>query len=163
MAFLSLYESGTLERHPQLRVAFMESGCSWLPYWLWRLDEVEYGNLAWEVRDRVTMRPSEYFRRQCWIACEASEPMLEQVADLIGADRLLYGSDYPHIDHDGAVGDDVRTITERLGRAVARRIFDDNPRRFHGQSRRDSTTSPSVLSVAQDDPMYPRERKYPCS
>ncbi|WP_293150381.1 hypothetical protein [Okeania sp. SIO2C9] len=41
-------EGGVLEDHPQLRVGFLESGCAWLSYWLWRLDE-EYKNLHWEV------------------------------------------------------------------------------------------------------------------
>jgi len=39
MALLALIEGGVLERHPQLRIGFLESGCGWLPYWLWRLDE----------------------------------------------------------------------------------------------------------------------------
>lgn len=37
MALLALIEGGVLERHPRLRVGFLESGCGWLPYWLWRL------------------------------------------------------------------------------------------------------------------------------
>jgi len=44
MALLALIEGGVLERHRRLRVAFLESGCGWLPYWLWKLDE-EYKNL----------------------------------------------------------------------------------------------------------------------
>lgn len=39
MAMLALIEGGVLERHPKLRVAFLESGCGWLLYWLWRMDE----------------------------------------------------------------------------------------------------------------------------
>ena len=35
----SIVVGGVLERHPKLRVAFLECGCSWLVYWLWRLDE----------------------------------------------------------------------------------------------------------------------------
>ena len=54
MALLALIEGGVLERHPQLRVGFFESGCGWLPYWLWRLDE-EYENLYYEVKDNVCL------------------------------------------------------------------------------------------------------------
>ncbi len=53
MALLALIEGGVLENHPQLRVGFLESGCGWLPYWLWRLDR-EYEDLRWEVKDRDT-------------------------------------------------------------------------------------------------------------
>jgi predicted TIM-barrel fold metal-dependent hydrolase len=39
LAMLSLIGGGVLERHPTLRVAFLEAGCGWVPYWLWRMDE----------------------------------------------------------------------------------------------------------------------------
>ena len=38
-AMASLVLDGALDRHPDLRVAFLESGTGWLPYWLHRLDE----------------------------------------------------------------------------------------------------------------------------
>ena len=38
-AMASLVLDGALARHPALRVAFLESGTGWLPYWLHRLDE----------------------------------------------------------------------------------------------------------------------------
>jgi len=49
MALSAPIEGGVLERHRRLRVAFLESGCGWLPCWLWKLDE-EYKNLHWEVQ-----------------------------------------------------------------------------------------------------------------
>jgi predicted TIM-barrel fold metal-dependent hydrolase len=132
MALLSLIEAGVLERHPDLRVAFMEAGCGWLPYWLWRLDHVEYENLAWEVSDNVRMKPSDYFRRQCFIACEPSEPGLEEVVRHVGAGCLIYGSDYPHVDHTPAVSAEVEMLVSRLGRYDASRVLWENPLRFYG-------------------------------
>jgi predicted TIM-barrel fold metal-dependent hydrolase len=44
------------------------------------------------------MAPSDYFRRQGWINCEPDEPNLRGLADFIGADRLLWASDFPHPD-----------------------------------------------------------------
>jgi predicted TIM-barrel fold metal-dependent hydrolase len=130
LAFTSLLERGVFERHPGLRVAFMEAGCSWLPYWLHRLDE-EFRQLAWEVEGSITRPPSEYFRRQCFVSCDPGEPLLREVVDLLGSDRLLYGSDYPHIDHDAAVRDDAAKLVERLGLDVARRILQRNPDEFY--------------------------------
>lgn len=98
-AFLSLLEAGVFERHPNLKVAFLESGAAWLPHWLWRLDEICYGPLSGEVAENIRIKPSEYFKRQCWIGFEPGEPCLRQVIDMVGADRLLYGSDFPHPDH----------------------------------------------------------------
>jgi len=100
MALLALLEGGVLERHPGLRVGFLESGCGWLPYWLWRLDDLEYAQMSNEVAGRINRRPSEYFRRQCWIAFEPDEAMLRASVDAIGRERVVFGTDFPHVDHD---------------------------------------------------------------
>jgi predicted TIM-barrel fold metal-dependent hydrolase len=95
-ALLSVICGGVLERFPRLQVAFLESGCSWVPYWLERLDdhfEVLRHEVPW-----LTMRPSEYFARQCTVAFEGSERMLPHVIEDLGAERLVYASDYPHSD-----------------------------------------------------------------
>jgi predicted TIM-barrel fold metal-dependent hydrolase len=131
MALLALIEGGILERHPQLRVGFLESGCGWLPYWLWRLDR-EYEELRWEVGDRVKMKPSEYFRRQCFIAVEPSEMYLSKLLEELGSDNLLFGSDYPHMDHNPDVVDNMVALEEQLSKPVLQKILWDNPRRFYG-------------------------------
>jgi predicted TIM-barrel fold metal-dependent hydrolase len=130
MALLDLIEGGVLERHPTLRVGFLEAGCGWLPWWLWRLDE-EYAQLAGEVADHVRMAPSAYFRRQGWIALEPGEPELPRVIDAIGRERVLFGTDAPHLDHDA---DLVGHFTGRadLAADVIARIADANPRAFFG-------------------------------
>ena len=130
MALLALIEGGVLERHPKLRVGFLESGCGWLPYWLWRLDE-EYRNLDWEVKDMVKLLPSEYFRRQCYIAVDPSEPYLSQIIDYIGSDNLIFGSDYPHMDHQPDVVKNVVGLEENLSHEIVKKIVWDNPRRFY--------------------------------
>ncbi|MET0405081.1 MAG: amidohydrolase family protein [Cystobacter sp.] len=137
MALLALIEGGVLERHPALRVAFLEAGCGWLPYWLWRLDTLEYENLGWEVSENVRMKPSDYFRRQCFISCEPGEPGLREVVDLVGEGCLLYGSDYPHIDHAPHVQEDAALLSKRLSPETARRILWSNPHRFYGLNRGD--------------------------
>jgi predicted TIM-barrel fold metal-dependent hydrolase len=131
MALLALIEGGVLERHPGLRVGFLEAGCGWLPYWLWRLDE-EYEQLGWEVKRNVKQKPSAYFRRQCFVSVEPSEPYLDRIVDLLGEDSLLFGSDYPHMDHGpGALGDLIQK-NAMLPPRVMRKMLWDNPRRFYG-------------------------------
>ncbi|MGK7923861.1 MAG: amidohydrolase family protein [Spirulina sp.] len=131
MAMLALIEGGVLERHPRLKVAFLESGCGWLPYWLWRLDE-EYENLYWEVKETVKMKPSEYFRRQCFISVEPSEAYLRDVFKYIGADNLIFGSDYPHMDHKPENIMDLVAMGESGDREIVQKILWDNPARFYG-------------------------------
>ena len=131
MAMLTMIEGGVLERHPKLRVGFLEAGCGWLPYWLWRMDE-EYKNLAWEVEDNIKMKPSEYFHRQCFISIEPEEPYLEQIIQYVGSDCLLFGSDYPHVDHGPDETKKVVALEERLTKRTVQKLLWDNPVHFYG-------------------------------
>ena len=132
MALLALIEGGVLERHPGLKVAFLESGCGWVPYWLWRLDEAEYKHLAWEVQDNVKMKPSEYFRRQSFVSIEPDEPYIPEMIDYIGSDNSILGSDYPHIDHDAEIMKSAVGLEERLSQQTVQKLLWDNPSRFYG-------------------------------
>jgi len=131
MTLLALIEGGVLERHPKLKIGFLESGCGWLPYWLWRLDE-EYENLHWEVNDNVKMKPSEYFRRQCFIGIEPSEPYIPEMIRYIGPDNLIFGSDYPHVDHKPDIVEKAVALQERLPKETVQKILWDNSVRFYG-------------------------------
>jgi predicted TIM-barrel fold metal-dependent hydrolase len=100
LTFLELLFGGVFERHPELHVAFLEAGCSWVPYWLFRAEE-EWERYRKEVpgfSQNVTMEPIHYWRRQCWSAVEVEEWPLRSVVDLIGDDRWVISSDFPHFD-----------------------------------------------------------------
>jgi len=137
LAFLTLLDAGVLERHPRLKVAFLEAGASWVPHWLWRLDEICYATMPGENARNVTMKPSRYFARQCWVAVELEEPCLRQVIDTIGADRLLYGTDFPHPDHLTSSGHP--SPGPGWGRELAEHeqqlVFGDNARAFFEAAR----------------------------
>lgn len=133
MAFLSLLEAGVFERHPTLRVAFLEAGCGFMPYWLWRLDEMEYAQIRNELGDHVRQRPSAYFRRQCWIAFEPGEPLLPPIIDHLGPDRLLFGTDFPHIDHDLGILDRLLASDSILRPEILRAAVFDNAARLLGR------------------------------
>jgi predicted TIM-barrel fold metal-dependent hydrolase len=96
LACLSLLAGGVLERFPRLRVGFMECGTGWLPYWLHRMDE-HYESLGWMVPE-ISMPPSKYFRRQCFVSTEPGDSHVAIVAKIIGAERILFASDFPHYD-----------------------------------------------------------------
>ncbi|WP_437317632.1 amidohydrolase family protein [Sorangium sp. So ce385] len=134
MAMLALIEGGVLERHPGLRVAFLEAGCGWLPYWLWRLDEVEYKHMAGEVAANVVQPPSAYFRRQGVVAFEPEEPYLPDVLRYIGEDHLIFGTDFPHLDHDDRVVDRALALRGRLPPDTVRKMLWDNAARWCGRA-----------------------------
>lgn len=131
MSFVALLEGGVLERHPLLRVCWLESGCGWLPYWLGRLDN-RFELLANEVRGRVNRPPSEYFRRQCWIAFEPDEPMLAEMVAAIGPQRVVFGTDFPHVDHEADIATMLFVDRAPLGTEALRAVLCDSPARLLG-------------------------------
>ena len=97
LAVGSFCAGGVLERFPNLRVAFLEGNCSWLPWALYRLDE------RWEMRkgycsEPLSLRPSDYFLRQCFISVDVEEDLVRDVIKRIGDDNVVISTDYPHAD-----------------------------------------------------------------
>lgn len=86
--------SGVLERHPGLRVAFLEANCGWLSWFLYRLDEQSEKYADAELAHA----PSEYFLRQCFISMDSDEAVAEDVIRRWGDDFVIISTDYPHAD-----------------------------------------------------------------
>lgn len=130
LAMTALVCGGILEEYPKLKFGFLESGCGWLPYLMWRLDE-EYRGRSLEV-PLLKDKPSEYIKRgQCFISCSPDEFLIPIVAETIGAGTIMFSSDYPHA--DGLFPESVRTINERqdISPDLKRRILGDNAARFY--------------------------------
>jgi predicted TIM-barrel fold metal-dependent hydrolase len=90
--------AGVFDAFPKLRFAFLEAGCSWVPFMMDRMD-YEYDSIhGVECRKRLKKRPSDYFREgeSIWVAMELGESSLKYVVDMIGSERIIYASDYPH-------------------------------------------------------------------
>jgi predicted TIM-barrel fold metal-dependent hydrolase len=111
-ACAGLILTGTLERHPGLRVAFLESGAGWLPYWLHRMDA---HFATWrELFPALRLKPSEYFRRQCVVSADPDEEAVASVVRLAGDECLVWASDYPHPDahFPGAVAKTLQVLRD---------------------------------------------------
>ncbi|KZN43013.1 hypothetical protein N474_15740 [Pseudoalteromonas luteoviolacea CPMOR-2] len=135
---LSLMTSGTLEHFPKLKFAFLEAGCGWLPHWLWRLDELAYPSLKNEVKENIKQLPSEYFERQIWLAIEPDELMLKESIQHIGAHKLLFGSDFPHMDHESDNIQEVQKLENQIGKGSVDKILGLNALDFFGESYKSS-------------------------
>ena len=100
VAAVSLIYGGVLERFPGLQVAFLEAGCGWVPFWLERMDDHYEKGLARDfgAANDLTRPPSEYFARQCYVSADADEAMLAPVIALLGDERIVFSTDYPHPD-----------------------------------------------------------------
>lgn len=89
--------SGVLERHPRLKVISVESGVGWLPSFLRALD-YQLLETAPAARDRLSLTPSEYFRRQMG-ACfwyEDEDALVIEAIKKIGEDNCMFETDFPH-------------------------------------------------------------------
>ncbi|MEZ5236174.1 MAG: amidohydrolase family protein [Acidimicrobiales bacterium] len=87
---------GVCERFPNLRFVLSEFETGWIAHFLQRLDHATYRTPA-EAVDYLTMKPSEYFRRNFSVTFEDDEVGV-RTRDLIGVDTMLWGNDYPHHD-----------------------------------------------------------------
>lgn len=134
MAASSMCSGGVLERHPKLRVAFLEGNCSWLPWFLWRLDE--HWELFGDVWAReLKMRPSRYFERQCFASVEPDEEPVKYVIEHMGSECLVFSTDFPHIDtrFPHAVG---MLLELPISEQDKRKILWDNCAGYYGMGER---------------------------
>jgi len=126
----SIVLEGVPERFPSLRLAFLEAGCGWAPYWIERMDE-EYAKRAAEA-PALKKKPSECVRSgNIYFSCEADECLLPQALKLIGEQQIVYASDYPH--WDGSYPHSLAELRERedLSEAQKRLVLADNARRLY--------------------------------
>jgi predicted TIM-barrel fold metal-dependent hydrolase len=97
-AMLLLIGGGVLDRHPALRVCFVEAGCGWVPFWLERM---EHHVREWShVTFPLSLSPTEFFHRQCYVSADAEEIAgVRAVVDTVGPEGICWTTDYPHPDH----------------------------------------------------------------
>lgn len=126
---ISLILEGVFEKFPNLKVAFVEGGISWLPHVLWRMDK-EYKALRQQA-PFLKKLPSDYIRDHVRFSTQpVEEPKkgehLLQIFDMIDARHtVMYSSDYPHFDFD-----EPSVLPKALGAETLQRILHDNACEF---------------------------------
>lgn len=92
IAFNHLVFGGVLDRFPDLKV-YIAHGGGFAPFYIGRFDH------AWKVRPEVNALipepPSQYLRRITYDSCVYRPDHLRTLVDMVGADRIMLGSDYP--------------------------------------------------------------------
>ncbi|MCH8284010.1 MAG: amidohydrolase family protein [Chloroflexi bacterium] len=95
-AVASIVCEGIMDRYPDMRIGFMEGGAGWLPYLMQRMDE-HYEIMGEQVG--AQRPPSEYVRSdRFFISADPEEEGIPYVMEKIGAERVVYLSDYWHYD-----------------------------------------------------------------
>lgn len=132
VAFVALTMGGVLDRFPTLRVAFLESGVGWVPYFVDRVAEhrAKRGELLPQMRED----PREYIARgQCFFSFECEDPFVGHFIEHLGHEALVFASDYPHWDCDfpGTVAE-AREHLAPFGAEVEQALLEANARRLYG-------------------------------
>lgn len=98
--------SGVFERHPNLQFVLTECGAGWIPDKLRELDAF-YGRMKYETEgsermfggpavENLSLKPSEYWERQCHVGASFLPPRECAMRHEIGLDQIMWGTDYPH-------------------------------------------------------------------
>src|SRR5262249_50486490 len=94
--------SGICDRHPGVRFVLEEAGVGWVPFLFWRFDrEYEFGGPETPVFQpdiKLSMKPSEFVRRQVFFTFEVEEEGGFRRLPEIGFDNFLWASDFPGLD-----------------------------------------------------------------
>jgi predicted TIM-barrel fold metal-dependent hydrolase len=130
VASTALILGGVFEHHPKLRVALLESGVGWVPYFMERIEE------HLEKRGRLTpeckREPKDYIARgQLYVSCEPEEVSVPLAVESLGDHFIMYASDYPHWDSD--FPNSTKPMRERrdISDAVRAKIMGGNAERFY--------------------------------
>jgi predicted TIM-barrel fold metal-dependent hydrolase len=137
-ALAAVIFSGALERYPSLKIVLAETGIGWLPYMLERMDDTYRKFLDapdfWRSNRglALAMAPSAYFHRQIWATFQTDHAGL-RLLDVLGEDRVMWASDYPHADStwpesQKAIEDNFKNVSA----GARRRVLCDNARQLYG-------------------------------
>jgi len=119
------------ERYPNIKVASVENGASWLPRFLDKMDKMRgmTKNGFWPA-GQLKMRASEVFKRNCFVVAYPEDDVKSIVEEIGTAECLLMGSDYPHAEGVPTPKDFFSEALTELPDNQVLQIMHDNGRRF---------------------------------
>jgi predicted TIM-barrel fold metal-dependent hydrolase len=131
---VSLTVNGAFVKFPDLDFVFLEAGIGWLPYMTFRLNS-EYGMRRMEA-PLLERSPEEYIRDQVYVSTQPlGEPRraehMRSLIDVVGADNIMFASDYPHWDFDHPDGLD-RHLREMFDESQRDRVLHGNANEVFG-------------------------------
>ena len=144
---LSLIAEGVFDFFPSLRVALIESGFTWLPSLMWRLDK-EWKGMRREI-PWVKRPPSDIMREHLRLTLQpldapaAPEQLLETIQMLESDDLLMFSSDYPHWHFDTPAA----ALPAGLPDDLRQKILSDNARDFYRLEN--DLTPPAPLALRE--------------
>ncbi len=146
-SFTHLFWSGCFDRHPGLVIISVEGGIGWLPHWKERAGKVFS---RWAADEGFSRPPSEWFGRNFFATFEEDTVGL-RCLDLLGADTVMWASDYPHsASFFPGSREHIAREFEDIAEADRRKITWETAARIYGLAARDAVVKagPAVPSPA---------------
>ena len=132
---------GVFERFPKLKFVMTEMGCAWLPPTLTHLDQFmasmrsnRVGEMRFEGETVPPRSATEYFHQNCYVGASQPSPAdIRAATDVLGIDRFMWGSDYPHEEgtHPFTV-ETLRQTMSALDRTTVQRMLAGNAADLYG-------------------------------
>jgi predicted TIM-barrel fold metal-dependent hydrolase len=132
----ALIGGGVLDRYPDLRLAPLECGHGWLPFWAARLDE--HALMCRHAIAPLEHRPSEYIRGPRYfqsIQLHEGEQSLRHVIEAVGEDTLMFATDYPHSESWFPKSVDAVLGWKSISEPARRKLLWDNASRCYRRHR----------------------------
>jgi predicted TIM-barrel fold metal-dependent hydrolase len=129
-AFMSFFTYGTLQRFPGFTLGVLESAAGWIGSLLDRMDALFRDTMLRHLHD-LAERPSDYFRRQCFISCDPEETAAPLIIDHVGRDRFVWATDYPHPDHPASWRTSLERFVEPLDEETTAAVVGRNVLRLY--------------------------------
>ena len=131
--------SGVFERFPRLKFVMTEMGAAWIPPLLKQLDAIianvrkgEIGELKYTEENALARSATEYFHQNCWVAASQPGPADAAARTMMGADRFMWGSDYPHDEGTGPfTTEHLRQVFHDADPAELKRILAENAAKLY--------------------------------
>ncbi|CAO5248395.1 amidohydrolase family protein [Frankia sp. AgKG'84/4] len=138
--FVHLLVSGVFERFPRLTFVITEASGSALPPLLKQLDNViksmrggAIGELKYAKDTALPRTATEYFHQSCWVGASFPRPDDVAAREVIGRDRWMWGSDYPHDEGTGPYTTQaLRQVMNHIPEPEMRDLLAGNAARLYG-------------------------------
>jgi predicted TIM-barrel fold metal-dependent hydrolase len=130
-ALWQLMVGGVFDRHPDLKVVMTEVRADWIPSTLDVLDEA-----CSRTNAPMALKPSEYWRRNCFAAPSSPHTCELEMRERIGIDQFIFGTDYPHPEGTWPQTKEwIRHTFRGVPEVEARKMLADNAIRAYGLDR----------------------------
>jgi uncharacterized protein len=128
--------SGVFDAFPRLRFAFLEAGCGWVPWFVDRLEHEYHSIFGIEARKRLRRSPRQVLcdGDQFWVGIGARERHLADCIGVMGSERLMYASDFPHEPPQGEILEEIEGLaaSPHFTTPQKEQLLGKNLRRFLG-------------------------------